>query len=161
MNIRDASNSDASAVRDLVFGILESYGLCPDPANTDQDLNDIEKSYFHSGGVFAVLEDDGHIIGSYGLWRISGRECELRKMYLSGAHRGKGLGRALLEHALRRAEELGFLEVCLETASVLTEAIALYRKFGFTPYKSEHLSARCNQAYRKVLRMVGPESTKF
>jgi putative acetyltransferase len=70
---------------------------------------------------------------------------------LSASHRGKGLGRTLLEDALRQAEKLGFSVVTLETASVLREAIALYRKYGFEPYASSHLSARCDQAYRKVL----------
>ena len=36
-------------------------------------------------------------------------------------------GEALLEHALARAKEIGFRRMVLETASVLKEAIALYR----------------------------------
>jgi len=152
MNIRDASNADIPAIRELVFGVLKSYGLKPDPTTTDRDLDDIERSYFHGGGRFSVLEDEGRIIGSYGLWRIDDHECELRKMYLSAGHRGKGLGRLLLEHALRSAEQLGFWAVCLETASILKEARALYVKYGFMPYHPAHLSARCDQAYRKDLR---------
>lgn len=152
MNIRNASNADIPAIRELVFGVLTSYGLKPDPTTTDRDLDDIDKNYFHGGGRFSVLEDEGRIIGSYGLWRIDDRECELRKMYLSAGHRGKGLGRLLLEHALQSAEKLGFRTVCLETASVLKEATALYVKYGFTPYHAAHLSARCDQAYRKDLR---------
>jgi hypothetical protein len=35
----------------------------------------------------------------------------------------------------------------LETASVLTEAIALYRRFGFSPAPRKHLASRCDQAW--------------
>jgi len=73
--------------------------------------------------------------------------CELRKMYLRRDHRGKGLGKRLLEHALAEARRLGFKRVTLETASVLKEAIRLYESYGFQPYVPTHLSCRCDQAY--------------
>jgi putative acetyltransferase len=56
----------------VVFTVLAEYGLKPDPACTDVDLDDIEASYFNRGGVFYVLaEQDGSIIGSYGLYPIA------------------------------------------------------------------------------------------
>ena len=68
-------------------------------------------------------------------------------MYMRRDSRGKGLGRRLLEDALTRARESGFRRITLETASVLKEAIGLYESYGFVPYRPEHLSARCDQAY--------------
>jgi putative acetyltransferase len=119
-----------------------------------------------------VLEEqDGSIIGSYGLYPIVEQRlkagdqrpegsvvsnpsspalqatCELRKMYLHRDYRGKGMGRGLLEHALAEARRLGFKQVTLETASVLKEAIRLYERYGFKPYIPAHLSCRCDQAY--------------
>jgi putative acetyltransferase len=35
----------------------------------------------------------------------------------------------------------------LETASVLKEAVALYRRYGFQPYQAEHVASRCDQTY--------------
>ncbi|OHB80176.1 MAG: hypothetical protein A2Z25_02330 [Planctomycetes bacterium RBG_16_55_9] len=78
--------------------------------------------------------------------------CELRKMYLHKAYRGKGLGRCLLEDALTRAKQLGFKTMVLETASVLKEAISLYKSYGFVEYTPDHLSSRCDQAYSLTLR---------
>jgi len=146
--LRRATNADCKPVRTLVFTVLGEYGLKPDPDGTDADLGDIEQSYFASGGTFRVLEeDDGSIVGAYGLYPVEGRTCELRKMYLRRTHRGRGLGRLLLEDALACARELGFATVTLETASVLKEAIALYKRYGFVPCPSDHLAARCDQAY--------------
>lgn len=145
--IRTASNADSAAVKALVFGVLSEYGLPPDPAATDADLDDIEGFYFRRGGSFSVLEAGGNIIGSVGICPVGGGIGELRKMYLSNKHRGVGLGRKLLDHGLAEARRLGLRRVVLETAWVLKEAIRLYQGYGFQPYKPEHLVPRCDQAF--------------
>ncbi len=151
--LRPATNADCEHVANLVYSVLREYGLKPDPASTDADIDDIKSSYFARGGTFLVLEDeDGAIVGAYGLYRIDGHTCELRKMYLHKAYRGKGLGKALLDDALVKARRLGFRKMLLETASVLKEAIALYKSYGFVEYTPDHLSSRCDQAYMLELK---------
>jgi len=151
--LRPASNKDGRKITDLVYGVLIEYGLKPDGACTDADLKDIEHSYFEPGGTFCVLEEEGgSIIGAYGLYPVDKRTCELRKMYLRSSYRGKGLGKLLLDDALSKARRMGFERMTLETASVLKEAIALYKSYGFVEYEPEHLSSRCDQAYVLELR---------
>jgi len=146
--LRPANNKDCGKVTELVYGVLREYGLKPDPVATDVDLKDIEQSYLKQGGVFYVLvEADGAIIGAYGLYPIDEQTCELRKMYLHSSYRGKGLGKLLLEDALEKARRIGFKKMTLETASVLIEAISLYKSYGFIEYEPEHLSSRCDQAF--------------
>ena len=101
--LRPANNKDCEKVTELVYGVLKEYNLKPDPAATDADIKDIEQSYFERGGTFYVLEEeDGSIIGAYGLYPVDRQtfglypidkaSCELRKMYLHRSYRGKGLG---------------------------------------------------------------------
>jgi putative acetyltransferase len=144
--LRPATNADRQAVEDLVFSVLREFGLRHDPGGTDADLRDIVANY--QGGIFDVLEDpNGAIVGSVGLFRVDGETCELRKMYLRPAVRGSGQGRRLLEHALAEARRLGYRRVTLETASPLTAAIALYRRYDFRPVAREHQAARCDQSF--------------
>ena len=146
--LRPANNKDCEKVIELVYSILKEYDLKPDPEATDVDIKDIEHSYFERGGTFYVLEEkDGSIIGAYGLYRVEKQTCELRKMYLHSAYRGKGVGKLLLEDALSKAWQIGFKKMTLETASVLKEAISLYKSYGFVEYQPEHLSSRCDQAF--------------
>ena len=146
--LRPANNRDCEKVTELVYSILKEYNLKPDPAVTDADIKDIKQSYFKGGGTFYVLEEkDGSIIGAYGLYPIDRQTCELRKMYLHSSYRGKGLGKLLLEEALSKARQIGFKRITLETASVLKEAISLYKSYGFIEYQPEHLSSRCDQAF--------------
>jgi putative acetyltransferase len=146
--LRPADNKDCDRIAELVFEVLREYKLEPDPESTDADLKNIEESYSGRAGSFYVLEDErGAIIGAYGLYPLSRAACELRKMYLQKSFRGKGLGKMLLEDALARARRMGFEKMTLETASVLVEAIGLYKRYGFVEYEPEHLSARCDQAF--------------
>ncbi len=146
--LRPADNKDCEKVTELVYSVLKEYNLETDPAATDVDIKDIEHSYFERGGAFYVLEEkDGSIIGAYGLYPVDRQMCELRKMYLHNSYRSKGLGKLLLEDALSKARQMGFKKMTLETASVLKEAINLYKSYGFVEYQPEHLSSRCDQAF--------------
>ena len=148
--LRAATNADCAAVRTLVFEVLREYGLLPDLIDTDADLDDLEKHYYE--GWFAVLEADGRIIGSVGLFPLGTGVMELRKMYIHREWRGRGLGRQLLERVLAEARRMGTCKVVLGTANVLVEAIGLYRRFGFQQSNECHSAARCDQVWELVLQ---------
>lgn len=149
--LRAASDADTEAVRSVVFGVLREYGLDPDPGSTDADLVSIEQSYFARGGRFDVLADGDRVVGSVGLYPVGGGMCELRKMYLRREYRGAGWGRRMLEHAIHEARARGFRTLVLETASVLKEAMALYKSAGFKPDCAGPHSCRCDQAWKLEL----------
>lgn len=148
MNLRSARNEDRDLVIKLIFEILTEYGLKTDPEKTDSDLADIESNYINRNGIFDLLENEnGEIIATVGLYNMDSATCELHKMYLLKSERGKGYGKLLLNHALKRARELGYKKIILETASALKEAISLYQYCGFKRYFPDHLSGRCGQGY--------------
>jgi putative acetyltransferase len=149
--LRKAQHVDEKAVLELVKKVLAGYGLNINPAETDKDLSDLDKYYFSKNGYFAVIEVEGLIVGSYGLCKISASACELRKMYLLPEHQGKGFGKMMMEDALKKAGELGYKEIILETNKKLDKAIHLYYKYGFQEYIPVHLSDRCDFAMKKVL----------
>lgn len=139
--IRSARTADEAGIRALIFSVRAACGLPLPPAGTDNDLFDLRTFYFESGGDFSVLLAGERLIGTVALLRKGREEGELRKMYLEPRYHGRGLGRRLLEHALARARELGFVRVTLETASVLEGAVALYERSGFRRYEAAHRSA--------------------
>jgi GNAT superfamily N-acetyltransferase len=161
ITIRSATRADSDRVRDLVFGILREFGFTPDPSGIDADLTDLEASYLVRGGAFElVLDGAGELLGCVGVYPMDEATAELRKMYLRPAARGRGLGRLLLDHSLARARELGFQVMVLQTSSVLKEAIALYRRYGFQPYQTDHRVSRCDVALRlELTTRSGPSTT--
>lgn len=145
-----ASNYHTKVMKQLVFDVLIEYGL--EPGAIDFCLDDVEKHYFERGGYFVVLLDENDVVvGTGGLYPLNKESLELRKMYLLPAHRGKGLGQWMLSILLEKARELSFQRVELDTASVLKEAIGLYQKNGFRRFESDHIVARCDQAYELIL----------
>jgi putative acetyltransferase len=160
-DLRPARNADGEAVRSLVFAVLREHGLSPDPTATDADLYDIESSYLHPGGSFDLLLDAaGQVAGTVGLVPMGEGRCELRKMYLAPAHRGRGLGKRLLRHALERARQLGFHRVELETVGVLRAAIGLYESFGFRPFTPDHMSAGPARADRSYFLELASQASE-
>lgn len=145
---REATVEDGPAIRHLVFEVLQEYGLKPDPGGTDLDLQDTTLSYGGRGGSFRVIVDkSGQVVGCGGLYPLNQTDAEIRKMYLLPSARGKGLGKQMLRGLVDFAIQQGFDTVSLETASVLKEAISLYRSFGFEPTCRGHLASRCDQAF--------------
>ena len=147
--IRGFRREDASAVREIVFGVLAEFGLAPDHAGTDVDLSDVERHYLAPGGGFWVVEDGrGRIVGTCGLWLDPDdpARCELRKMYLLPDWRGRGLGGQLLEVALAHARTTGRTRVELETNRAMTAAIGLYESRGFREFEGE-TCARCDRRF--------------
>ena len=97
------------------------------------------------GGHILVALRDGEPIGVCALLRVDDATFELAKMAVAEHARGLGAGFLLGEAAKVTAREAGASRLILESNTVLTPAISLYRKLGFTEFTgvpSEY--DRCN-----------------
>ena len=108
------------------------------------------------GGYFRVVEipnpiPQERIVGCMGLYPLNQTDIELRKMYLLPIARGQGIGRRLLNDAIDEARRRGFRHLRLETASVLHEAISLYRSAGFQRIPHAEANHRCDQTWALAL----------
>lgn len=76
---------------------------------------------------------DGELFGVGALRRLDGTHAELKSMHTHQAARGKGVGRAMVEHLLGFAADLGYRRVSLETGTMdaFAPSRALYASAGF------------------------------
>ncbi|MEM9088988.1 MAG: GNAT family N-acetyltransferase [Cyanobacteria bacterium P01_F01_bin.53] len=158
--IRDWAVSDRTAAAEVVKTVLAEYGLAWEASCggcSDRDVVEVEKFYWQNGGEFWVIEQAGKLVGTGAYYPIArsanprGKGAvEIRKMYLLPEARGYGLGRYLLAQLEVAAAANGFTEIVVETATVLTEAVALYEKNGYEPI-SEVETERCDKAYLKLI----------
>jgi ribosomal protein S18 acetylase RimI-like enzyme len=85
------------------------------------------------GELLLAVDGEGAAIGCVGLREIQPEGCcEMKRLYLSPAARGLGLGRALTEAVIEAARHRGYLEMRLDTLASMAAAISLYEQLGFS-----------------------------
>lgn len=151
--IRPVAARDVPAVVALVREVLAEFGLTFGAgSDTDAALERLPASYADGGGAFWVAEGDGGgLLGTCGMAPIDAHTFELRKMYLVPAARGRGVGRALLDEALRFARARGAHRVVLDTTEAMKDAIRFYERAGFVRDDTQIRGARCSRGYSLAL----------
>lgn len=92
-------------------------------------------------GALLTVQDGETPVGCVGV--RSGHDgrrpyAEIKRLYVSPAGRGRGLGRALLRAAIAAAKDMGHDLVRLDTFETMTEARALYAAEGFRTIDAYH-----------------------
>ena len=82
-------------------------------------------------GTWLVAYLDGVAVGCGGLQALDPETAEVRRIYLAGEARGRGIGRQLLDELERHARDLGYQRVRLTTGDAQPEALALFQSAGY------------------------------
>ena len=97
----------------------------------DEELRHLEGKYGPPRGALILATEDGEAAGCIALKEMDERRCELKRLYVRPAFRGRALGRTLTEMIIARAREAGYREMLLDTLPFLQSAQRLYRSVGF------------------------------
>ena len=130
VTVRPFSGADQEAVRDLVLAGLRDHWGTLDPT-LNPDLDNIDGHYASLGGRTIVAEIDGEIVGTGTLHRGDDATAILVRMSVSGAHRGRGVGKRLVRELADLARVEGYERLECETTDSWQDAIALYLACGF------------------------------
>jgi ribosomal protein S18 acetylase RimI-like enzyme len=134
--IRPFDDADAPDVISLVETALGEFGFAPDIAGVRRDV--VSDAYSGSNAGLWVAEIDGALAGTVGVRPKGDRTCELKRLYVRGALRGHGLGRALYLHAEAFARSAGYERIWLESSRRFTAARRLYEANGFVLLEELH-----------------------
>lgn len=128
--IRDARPGDA----DDVARLMRLVGTTIPPG--DDRARDGLDAFLGEGGVVLVAESEGRVVGACTLLvtRFNPMDATpgawLDGLAVEGAHRRRGVGRALMLEARRRAEAAGCDAIVLHTREAQAPALALYEELG-------------------------------
>jgi GNAT superfamily N-acetyltransferase len=131
ITIEDAGPADAAGARLLSAMEDEVSELYRD---RDGSIHAVSASLREMGppaGAFLLVRAGAEPIGCGGLKRLDDETCEIKRMYLEPAWRGRGLSRGLLEALEKRARELGYTRARLDTGDRQPSARRLYETAGY------------------------------
>jgi putative acetyltransferase len=122
----------------LVRVLLREYG---DALGLDLAFQDFERELAELPGDYVRLlaaRVDGEPAGCVAVRPLGSGACEMKRLYVRPAFRGRGVGRALAEATIAAARDLGYERMRLDTLPSMGEATALYESLGFRdiePYR--------------------------
>jgi predicted N-acetyltransferase YhbS len=140
--IRDASDAEREAIRELTLRAYAEYAEVMDPtswAGLSQALNAALASDAPVERI--VADDDGRLVGSAMLYpaetdaygELASRTAapEIRLVAVAPEERGRRIANALVDECIRRARAHGAAEVGLHTSRSMRVAMAMYANLGF------------------------------
>ena len=111
------------------YEAASEVGLCFQ--GFEEEVEILERMYGPPGGRFLLVQAGDGVAGGVALRDLGDKICEMKRLYLRPAFRGRGLGRKCAEEVVREAREMGYARMRLDTLPSMQEAIALYRSMGF------------------------------
>ena len=131
MDIEHASNM--TEVREIFREYAQSLGVDLSFQDFEHELASLPDYY---AAIFVAREED--VAGCVALRHIDDVTCEMKRLYVRPAHRGKDLGRTLALHVIEEARTRGYKVMRLDTLPMMRAAMALYESLGFKdtePYR--------------------------
>ncbi len=133
--IRPIVAEDNAKIASIIRATLEEFKANhPGTVYYDETTDRLSEVFKTTNSKYWIALDDGQMLGGAGIYPTEGLPedtCELVKLYLLKAARGKGIGKLLMEQCHQEAKALGFKKIYLETMPELTNAIPLYEKQGY------------------------------
>ena len=118
--------------------------------NYDEEIAHLEHKYGEPAGRLYLARWNGETAGCIGLRRIDEEACEMKRLYVYPAFRGRHIAEALTARIIDDARAIGYRSMLLDTLPFLQGALALYKKLGFYEIDCYNDSPMATSIYMKL-----------
>lgn len=118
--------------------------------NYEEELEHPEEKYGLPEGRLYIAFIDGSPAGCIALRKLDEARCEMKRLYVKPMYRGCGLACKMIDLLIADAQNAGYHAMYLDTLPALTEAVLLYKKYGFIeaePYNNSPLDTTIFMKY--------------
>ena len=122
---------DLLAVRSLFQDYADSLDFELDFQDFREEMETLPGKYAPPLGSILLARENGETVGCVAVRPLGEDICEMKRLYVRPAYRGKRLGRELALAIIEEAKRLGYKAMRLDTVVAMKEASALYRTLGF------------------------------
>ena len=149
----DVQIAEAVTTADYAVGraMFEEYARAIDVDLCFQDfaaeLDRLSVMYAPPAGALLLARAGQEVAGCVGLRKLRDDICEMKRLYVTPSFRGRHLGRRMAEDIVRRAHELGYRTLVLDTLGTMEAAQGLYLSMGFKPATSYYVNPLPNVKY--------------
>ncbi|MHB9005037.1 MAG: GNAT family N-acetyltransferase [Coriobacteriia bacterium] len=128
---REAVPGDMEGVGLLIREYVASMGLDLSFQGLEEELKTLPGKYAQPQGALIVAEVDGALCGCVALRKIGDGVCEMKRLFVKDAYKGKGIGKELVRRIIEEGRVKGYHTMRLDTLSTMKSALKLYGAFGF------------------------------
>jgi ribosomal protein S18 acetylase RimI-like enzyme len=99
--------------------------------NIDDELDNFPEKYKEPEGAFVIAKENDNIIGCAGIRKLEPKICEMKRLFVNDANKGKGIGGKLVEIIIEEAKIKKYEIIRLDTINTMAAALNIYYKNGF------------------------------
>jgi putative acetyltransferase len=123
--------------------------------NFDREMAEFPGDYARPKGRLYLAIEEGDAVGVVVLRKLSGKACEMKRLYVQPEFRGKGIGGMLARRVTEEAQKIGYARMRLDTLSSMKEAIPLYESLGFKRIPPYRFNPHEDVVYMERILKVG------
>lgn len=123
--------SHLAAIRELFREYADSIEIDLCFQGFAEELAGLPGRYAPPAGRLLLAQAGDELAGCAALRPLAEDVCEMKRLYVRPAFRGRGAGRLLVRSLIADAVTAGYHQMRLDTLASMKQAIALYESIGF------------------------------
>jgi len=115
-------------------------------------LSNPMESIIDKGGFIYFAKLDNEIVGTFAMLKVDKYTYEIAKMAVTEKYQNLGIGKTLMEYAIKKAKDMRLERLILYSNTDLKVAISMYSNFGFQAIpKTDFHNDRANIKMEMIL----------